>query len=90
MTPRQENIQDGKKRSLKEFADHAVEILKANTSTDEVVQLANGIIELEHDAMMAPQSIYPLPDGFEYNFSGFFGQVIGVGRTGIRLLHKGD
>ena len=81
-------IEDGKKRSLKEFADAAVADLRNNPDIDEVVQLANNITELEHDAMTAPRTIYPLPGGFEYNFSGFYGQVVGVGRTGIRELHK--
>lgn len=38
--------------------------------------------------MTAPGRISELPQGYEYNFSGFWGQVIGVGRTGIRELHK--
>jgi len=81
-------IEDGKKRSLKEFADAAVAYLKDHPETDEVAQLADDIVELEHDAKTAPQTIYALPEGYEYNFSGFYGQVIGIGRTGIRELHK--
>ena len=78
----------GEKRSLKEFADAAVAHLKDHPNTDEVVQLAENIKELENDTVTAPQNIYSLPEKYEYNFSGFYGQVIGVGRTGIRELHE--
>lgn len=81
-------IEDGEKRSLKEFADIAVTYLEKTPTCDEVVQLADNITELENDKMTAPRHIYQLPEGYEYNFSGFFGQVIGVGRQGIRELHK--
>ena len=82
-------IEGGNIRSLKEFADKAISHLEENPYCDEVVQLADHITELENDKMTAPRDIYPLPEGYEYNFSGFFGQVIGVGRRGIRELHKG-
>lgn len=81
-------VEDGEKRSLQEFADKAVSFLKQHQEYDEVVQLANNITELEHDSRTAPENIYVLPEGYEYNFSGFFGQVIGIGATGIRQLHK--
>lgn len=81
-------IEDGKTRSLKEFAETAVALLEKRPRCDEVVQLADHITELENDKMTAPRHIHPLPEGYEYNFSGFYGQVIGVGRTGIRQLHK--
>jgi len=74
-------VEDGSKRSLKEFADAALEYLKDHLEENEVVQLASNILELENNALTAPRVIYPLPDGFEYNFSGFYGLVIGVGRA---------
>jgi len=84
----QKIIEDGTKRTLGEFAKLAIAYLEQDFELDEVVQLANNITELEHDAMTAPNRIYELPEGYEYNFSGFWGQVIGVGRTGIRELHR--
>lgn len=81
-------VEDGKKKSLKEFAENAIVFLKQHVEIDEVVQQADNIIELEHDAMTSPNRIYNLPDGYEYSFSGFYGQVIGVGHTGIQQLHK--
>lgn len=84
----QQIVEDGHKRPLQEFADSAVAFLQAHPDHDEVVQQANNITELEQDAKTAPRHIYPLPEGYEYNFSGFYGQVIGIGHTGIRELHK--
>lgn len=84
----QEIIEDSTKRTLSDFANLAITYLKEHPEVDEVVQLANNIIELEHDTMTAPRYIYPLPEGYEYNFSGFWGQVIGIGREGIRELHR--
>ena len=83
-------IEDSTKRNLKRFADDGIAFLKDNPEYDEVVQQAKNITELEHDLRIPPRLIHPLPEGYEYNFSGFFGQVIGVGRTGIRELHKGS
>ncbi|MBA7628956.1 hypothetical protein ES703_36453 [subsurface metagenome] len=85
---RQNLIEDGQKRSLVEFAQVAVTYLEQHPECDEVVQLADHIEELENDKMTRPDNIHELPQGYEYNFSGFYGQVIGVGRTGIRELHK--
>lgn len=81
-------VEGGTIRSLKEFADTAVSYLIDHPLTDEVVQKADYIAELSNDRMTAPEHIYPLPDGYEYNFSSFAGHVIGVGRTGIRLQHQ--
>ena len=81
-------VENGQKRTLEEFVLLALSHLEQHLGDDEVVQQADNIIELEHDAMTAPQRIYELPDGYEYNFSGFYGQVIGVGRTGIKELPK--
>jgi len=82
-------VEDGQKRSLQEFVESAILYLEQHPECDEVVQLAENINELELDVVTDPKRIFALPEGYEYNFSGFYGQVIGVGRTGIRLLHKG-
>ncbi len=74
--------------AVREFAETAIAFLEKRNDCDEVVQLADHITELENDKKTAPQNIQPLPEGYEYNFSGTFGQVIGVGRTGIGNLHK--
>ena len=84
----QQIIEDGSKRSLEEFAQCAIIYLEQHPECDEVVQLADNITELEHDALQSPQLIYPLPECYEYCFSGFYGQVIGVGRKGVGLLHR--
>jgi len=84
----QQIIEDGNKKPLGEFAQCAIIYLEQHPECDEVVQLADNITELEHDAMTAPKHIYGLPEGYEYNFSGFYGQVIGVGRAGIKELHR--
>ena len=81
-------IEDGNKRPLSEFAQCAIIYLEQHPECDEVVQQAANITELENNALTPPRIIYALPEGYEYNFSGFFGQVIGVGRTGIRELHR--
>lgn len=86
----QKIIEDGIMRSLKDFAELAVDFLSKDPALDEVVQQASHITELEHDFITPPRLLHPLPDGYEYNFSGFWGQVIGVGRTGIRELHRRD
>lgn len=80
---RQLVIEDGTQRTLKQFADRAVAYLNNNPGEEEVVQLADNINELKNDAMTKPDTIHPLPVGFQYYFSGFFGQVIGVGRPGL-------
>ena len=80
--------EDGLKRSLPEFAQSAVIYLEYHPECDEVVQLANHIEELENDRKTAAQNIYDLPEGYEYNFSGFAGNVIGVVRIGIREVHR--
>ncbi len=84
----QHSVEDGHKRPLSEFAQSAILYLEQHLEEDEVVQQAGNITELENDKMTAPQMIYELPECYEYNFSGFWGQVIGVGRTGIRNLHR--
>lgn len=81
-------IEDGNKRPLSEFAQCAIIYLEQHPECDEVVQQAENINELELDVVTDPGRIYALPKGYEYNFSGFWGQVIGVGRTGIRELHR--
>lgn len=83
-------IEDGQKRRLKQFVEDAVAYLKEHPEYDEVVQLADNISELENDRINRPSVYHNLPEGYEYNFSGFWGQVIGIGRTGIRELHKGE
>lgn len=80
---RQLVIEDGSQRTLKEFADSAVAYLKEHREEDEVVQLADNITELKADAFTRPDILHPLPAGFQYYFSGFFGQVIGVGRPSL-------
>ena len=77
----QKVMPEGEKLTLKEFADQAVVYLKAERQFDnEVVTLANDIVELEKDFMTRPDVLYPLSEGYEYRFSGFWGQVIGVVR----------
>lgn len=80
---RQLVIEDGSQRTLKEFADSAVEYLNAYPREEEVVQLADNITELKDNKMTKPDIIHPLPAGFQYYFSGFFGQVIGIGRPNL-------
>lgn len=80
--PWQKIVEDWKGISLKEFADRAVEILKTELHYDEVVLPASNIRELEADYMTPPGQIYAPPEGFEYNFSGFCGFVLGVRRVG--------
>ena len=79
----QEVIENGQMRSLQKFADYAVEYLARHPSCEEVVQLADHITELEKNSMTKPDTLYPLPATFQYYFSGFLGQVIGVGRPGL-------
>lgn len=81
-------IEDGKTRNLKEFVDQAIDFLEKNLEYDEVVQLADNITELKNDKISFPTIYYKLPQGYEYNFSGFLGQVLGIGYTGIRNLHR--
>jgi hypothetical protein len=73
-------VEDGTARTLQEFADLAIRHLKANPCDEEVVQIADNITELAQDSMTRPDTLYPLPKGYCYRFSGFFGQVIGVAR----------
>ena len=74
---------EGEKLTLREFADKAITHLNTNTyGENEVVKLANDIVELEHDSMTRPDILLPLPDNFHYRFSGFFGQVIGIFKEG--------
>lgn len=80
----QEIIEDGTKRTLTEFSRLSLEYLLEHPECDEVVQLADNIVELENDRMTRPENIYQLPGEFHYYFSGFFGQVIGVGRSGLK------
>lgn len=79
----QEIIEDGTKRTLQEFSDLATKYLKEHPECDEVVQLADNIVELENDRMTRPENIYQLLGEFHYYFSGFYGHVIGVGRPGL-------
>lgn len=80
---RQEIVENGTKRLLQEFSDLAVNYLREHPECDEVVQLADNIVELENDRMTRPENIHQLPGEFHYYFSGFSGQVIGVGRPGL-------
>jgi len=83
MEPSQEIIENGEKRSLRDFAEKAIAYLNEHPGDNEVVQQAENILELEKDSRTSPETIHELPDGFQYYFSGFYGQVIGVGRIGI-------
>ena len=74
--------EDGTIRTLKEFADLAIKHLEAHPPDDEVVQIANHITELAQDSKTRPDILYPVPEGYRYRFSGFFGQVIGIARKG--------
>ena len=85
---RQHIAEDGKRRPLSEFAQAAVTYLEEHPDCDEVVQLADRITELENGKINPPTVYHELPQGYEYNFSGFYGHVIGIGRTGIRELHR--
>jgi len=78
LIPWQKIVAEWKGISLKEFADKALEILKAEPLYDEVVLPADNILELEKDHKTAPRHICALPEGFEYNFSGWAGHVLGV------------
>lgn len=78
----QEVIEDGNVRDLKDFADLAIKHLETHPQDEEVVQLADNITELARDKMAHPAKLYPLPEGYRYRFSGFWGQVIGVMREG--------
>lgn len=80
----QQILKAGEKRSLAEFAKIATDYLESIPPElcDEVVQLADDITELKHDCRTSPETLHPLPNGYEYRFSGFFGQVIGIGRKG--------
>jgi hypothetical protein len=72
-------LEEGKKITLKEFADKSIFHLEHNVyGENEVVKHANDIIELEHDFMTRPDNIVPLPDGYNYRFSGFMGCVLGI------------
>lgn len=83
MIPHQKVVDGWKDITLAEFADRALEILNTSLYYDEVVLLANNIVELQTDYKTPPRHIYPLPEGFEYNFSGFWGHVLGVRRVGV-------
>jgi hypothetical protein len=75
----QEIIEDGTKRTLAEFATEAITLLEeGKNGINEVVLQANSITELEHNCMVHPETAYPLPTGYSYRFSGFWGQVIGI------------
>ncbi len=79
---KQQVIEDGSTRTLKEFTERALKHLQENSWDDEVVQLANHITEIAADTMTRPDIIHPLPEGYHYRFSGFWGQVISVAREG--------
>ncbi|KYK38481.1 MAG: hypothetical protein AYK18_06975 [Theionarchaea archaeon DG-70] len=66
--------------TLSQFAEKALRILEEEGNIDEVVILANSIKEMQNDHITPPSCIYPLPEGYEYHFSGFFGQVLGIMR----------
>lgn len=85
--PVQRVLENEAKRPLKDFAVAAVRVLGNHEEVDEVVQRADNITELENDRMTKPDSIYALPDGFEYRFSGFGDCVIGVCRAEWIALH---
>ena len=75
-----EGNEEKNKISLEDFAKIALEYMNEHVLTNEVVKLANDIKELEHNYFTPPRNIYPLPEGYEYRFSGFFGQVLGICR----------
>ena len=79
----QEVIENGTKRTLREFAEQAIKHIETHPECEEVVQLADNIVELEQDHMTRPQDVFELPERLQYYFSGFFGQVIGVGLPGL-------
>jgi len=80
MEPIQQVVEDHIEQRLKEFADASVRFLTGSDEYNEVVRLADSITELKNDKMTRPDILYPLPEGFRYRFSGFWGQVIGVMR----------
>lgn len=75
----QEIIEDGSERTLAEFAARAVELLEVGKcGINEVVMQADSVTELRRSSMAMPKFLHPLPEGYSYRFSGFFGQVIGI------------
>ena len=80
----QKIVEDGNTRTLKEFANVAIKSLEADATLEEVVQLANHITEIASNFMTRPDILFPLPDNYKYYFSGFLGQVIGVGRSNLK------
>lgn len=97
-TIRQHVIEDGKKRRLSKFAQSAVNYLEQHPECDEVVQFSHNISELEKARLKtnildneypdSPSVYHQLPEGYEYNYTGRWRIIIGVGRTGIRDLHR--
>jgi len=70
---------EGKNKiSLEEFAKIAIDYMNEHKGYNEVVKVADDIVELEKDTVTPPRNIYPLPDGYEYRWSGYFGQVLGI------------
>lgn len=68
--------------TLSQFAEIALKTLKEEENIDEVVILANAIKEMQDDHITPPRCIHVLPEEYEYRFSGFFGQVLGIIRKG--------
>jgi len=81
-------VEDGTTRTLKKFADAAIAYLKDHPREDAVIQQTNHTTQLVNNTLTSPDRIYPLPEGYEYNFTGYYGQDIGVGRQGTRQLYR--
>jgi hypothetical protein len=81
MIPNQK-VEEWRDIALADFARRSISFLQEHQHYDEVVMYANDVMELRKDCITPPEQIHALPDGFEYNFSGFFGQVLGVRRVG--------
>jgi hypothetical protein len=79
-TPRQTKVEG--RHSLRQFVATALDVLSGDPHVDEVVHLANDVVELEFDGKTPPASIHPLPPEFEYHFSGWCGMYVGVRRKG--------
>jgi len=69
------------RRSLRDFAAAALDMLSTQPGVDEVVLLVKDVVEIESDCQTPPGSIHPLPDGYVYRFSGWWGMYLGVCRS---------
>jgi hypothetical protein len=62
--PRQEKLEG--RHFLRDFVTDALSTLASDAYVDEVVHLAGDVVELEFDAKTRPETIHPLPEGYEY------------------------